>query len=168
MKIEKIEVKHIEQIKEIVKEYNENQEDYNGAFFIKDVTNYEEKIKELENASNGILDNPTFVPYTCYIGLVNNKIVGVGSLRHYLNDYLKEFGGHIGYSIRPSERKKGYGTKMLELLKEEAKKMEIKELLITCYSDNFGSQKVITNNGGVFIGEVTDDNKITYKYIIKN
>ena len=156
MKIEKISLKHKEAILEMCKEYNLNNEDYNGAFFIKNIIDYEEKIKELDNASNGILDNPSFVPYTCYVFIIEDKIVGVGSVRHYLNDYLEKFGGHIGYSIRPSERKKGYGSKALELLINQAKEMNIEKILITCNINNIGSKKVIENNNGKFINQIDE------------
>jgi predicted acetyltransferase len=156
MKIEKISLKHKEAILEMCKEYNLNNEDYNGAFFIKNIIDYEEKIKELDNASNGILDNPAFVPYTCYVFIIENKIVGVGSVRHYLNEYLEKFGGHIGYSIRPTERKKGYGSKALELLINQAKEMNIEKILITCNINNIGSKKVIENNNGKFINQIDE------------
>ncbi len=156
MKIEKISLKHKEAILEMCKEYNLNNEDYNGAFFIKNIIDYEEKIKELDNASNGILDNPAFVPYTCYVFIIENKIVGVGSVRHYLNEYLEKFGGHIGYSIRPNDRKKGYGSKALELLIKQAKEMDIENILITCNINNIGSKKVIENNNGKFINQIDE------------
>ena len=156
MKIEKISLKHKEAILEMCKEYNLNNEDYNGAFFIKNIIDYEEKIKELDNASNGILENPSFVLYTCYVFIVSDKIVGVGSIRHHLNEYLEKFGGHIGYSIRPTERKKGYGSKSLELLINQAKEMNIEKILITCNINNIGSKKVIENNNGKFINQIDE------------
>lgn len=156
MKIEKINLKHKEAILEMCKEYNLNNEDYNGAFFIKDIADYEDKIKELDNASNGILENPSFVPYTCYVFIESDKIVGVGSIRHHLNEYLEKFGGHIGYSIRPTERKKGYGSKALELLINQAKKMNIEKILITCNINNIGSKKVIENNNDKFINQIDE------------
>lgn len=156
MKLEKISLEHKEQILEMCKEYGLNNEDYNGAFFIKNIINYDEKIKEFDNASNGILENPSFVPYTCYVFIVNDKVVGVGSIRHYLNEYLEKFGGHIGYSIRPSKRKKGYGSKALELLIKQAKTMNIDNLLITCNINNIGSQKVIENNNGKLINQIDE------------
>lgn len=166
MKIEQISLKHKNQILEMCTEYNLNNEDYNGAFFINDITDYEEKIKELDNASKGILDNPSFVPYTCYVFIIEDKIVGVGSIRHYLNDYLKNYGGHIGYSIRPSERKKGFGKMALNLLLKEIAKKDIKEVIVTCNSNNIGSQKVIEGNNGILVSELEQNGKIIYKYNI--
>lgn len=168
MKLEKINLKHKEMILEMAKEYDANNEDYNGAFFIKNIENYEEKVKELDDASNGILANPSFVLYTAYVFIVDNKIVGVGSLRHYLNEYLENFGGHIGYSIRPSERKKGYAKMALKLLLEEAKNKGKETVIVTCNETNIGSRKVIEANNGEFINKIENDNKVTYRYTIKN
>ena len=70
--------------------------------------------------------------------------------RHYLNEYLEKFGGHIGYSIAPSERRKGYATQMLKATLPVCKKLGIDEVLITCIRGNEGSKRTILNNGGVF------------------
>ena len=64
-----------------------------------------------------------------------------------MNDDLKQYGGHIGYGIRFSEWNKGYGTLMLRLALEKAKALGITSALITCNDDNYGSAKVMENNG---------------------
>lgn len=166
MIIEKIGLKHEKEILEMCKEYDLANEDYNGAFFLKNIINYEDTITELDNASNGILSNPDYVPYTAYVFIVDNKVVGVGSLRHYLNDYLENFGGHIGYSIRPTERRKGFGKKALNLLLKEAAKKDIKKIIVTCNSDNIGSQKVIEGNNGVLVSKQELNEKNIFKYNI--
>ena len=166
--LEQIGLKHKNEIIRIKKEYDDNKEDYNGAFFIKDFDNYSELISRLDNYANGIMDNPNYVPYTCYVALTEEgKIVGLGSLRHELNDYLNQFGGHIGYSVVPSQRKKGYGTRILKLLLKEAKNKNIKDVLLTCGIDNIGSAKVIENNKGVLENKIEHDDKVTCRYWIK-
>lgn len=166
--LEQIALKHKDEIYKIKNEYDNKNEDYNGAFFIKDIDNYEELIEKLDNYSQGKMDNPNYVPYTCYVATTDDgKIIGLGSLRHELNDYLKKFGGHIGYSVIPSERKKGYGTKILSLLLTEAKKKKIKEVLVTCNIDNIGSSKVIENNNGKLENKIEHDNITTCRYWIK-
>lgn len=75
--------------------------------------------------------------------------VGAVNIRHYLNESLLLSGGHIGAGIRPSERRKGYATAMINLALEECKKLGIKNVLITCDKSNIGSAKSIMNNGGV-------------------
>ena len=82
-----------------------------------------------------------------------NEVVGEIGIRHKLTDRLLGFGGNIGYEIRPSKRGQGYGTKMLSLALDYAKEnLGLKKALITCDSDNYASEKVMINNGGI-LGE---------------
>ena len=77
------------------------------------------------------------------------EIIGESRLRNGLTPSLEQCGGHIGYMIRPSERRKGYGTKILVLTLEKARGMGLDRVLITCSPKNPGSAKVATANGGV-------------------
>lgn len=169
LRLEKINLSHENEIERICKEYEEVKDDYNGAFFLKNITDYKKLVKELEDSSNGIVANKNYVPGTCFVALnEENKIVGVGSLRHCLNENLKKHGGHIGYSVVPSERKKGYGTEILRLLIEEAKKLGIEKILVTCDEDNIASKKVIEKNGGVLENKVNEGNRVTLRFWIEN
>lgn len=96
------------------------------------------------------------VPATLYLAIrqSDGQLVGMVSIRHELNDYLMQYGGHIGYSVRKSERRKGYGTRMLELALEYAHTLGIKDVLVTCDVDNIGSAMVIQSNGGKLENEV--------------
>jgi Predicted acetyltransferase len=94
------------------------------------------------------------------------RIVGAVNIRHFLNDYLLNFGGHIGYGIRPSERKKGYASIMLSLALPIAKELGINKALITCDKNNLGSAKTIIKNGGILENEVAEENEITQRYWI--
>ena len=80
----------------------------------------------------------------------DNKIVGMIDLRLGLNEYLRNFGGHIGYSIRPTERKKGYNKINLYLVLQEAQRYNLDEVLIICADYNDGSRKTILSLGGKF------------------
>jgi len=112
--------------------------------------------------------NTGFVPaHTYFLVIDNKKIIGAVNIRHYLNDYLFNFGGHIGYGIRPSERKKGYASLMLSMALQIAKELGIDKVLITCDKNNEGSAKTIINNGGVLENEVTGDGEITQRYWIE-
>jgi predicted acetyltransferase len=94
------------------------------------------------------------VPETEYWLIEDKKYIGRLSIRHKLNGELLVKGGHIGYSIRPSERRKGYGVKILELGLEKAKILGLTRILITCDSSNEASRKIIENHGGVLENEV--------------
>lgn len=98
----------------------------------------------------------------------DNKIVGMFNLRHYLNDYLKDFGGHIGYGIRPTERRKGYAKLQLYFALLEAQKLGIEEVMIDCIDDNIGSEKTIQALGGVFEKEIYEakEDRILHNYWI--
>ena len=80
----------------------------------------------------------------------DNKLVGMIDLRLGLNDYLRNFGGNIGYSIRPTERKKGYNKINLYLVLQSAKENNLDRVLITCADSNEGSRKTIISLGGKF------------------
>ena len=104
--------------------------------------------------------------HTYFLVSEDKTILGAVNIRHYLNDYLLNFGGHIGYGIRPSERKKGYASLMLSLALPIAKKLGINKALITCDKNNIGSAKTIMKNGGVLENEVMEDGEITQRYWI--
>jgi len=89
---------------------------------------------------------PQHVPQTMYWLYVDGSPVGIGKLRHYLNDNLRIRGGHIGYSIRPSARGKGYGTLILRELLKQAEAKGIPEVLITCTETNTLSRRVLAAN----------------------
>jgi predicted acetyltransferase len=79
----------------------------------------------------------------------NNRLLGAVNIRHRLTEKLLECGGHIGYGIRPSERQKGYATRLLNLALEKLREIGVEKALITCDETNIASAKVILNNGGV-------------------
>ncbi len=80
----------------------------------------------------------------------DNALVGMIQLRHYFNEYLSRFGGHIGYSVKPEERRKGYAAAMLGSILPYARELGLDKLLITCIDGNIGSEKTIRSNGGVY------------------
>ncbi|NLY09571.1 MAG: GNAT family N-acetyltransferase [Tissierellia bacterium] len=80
----------------------------------------------------------------------DSKIVGTIQIRHYFNDYLQVYGGNIGYSIRPSERGKGYGSAMLRECLKHCRRYGLDRVLITCEEHNIASRKVIISNGGKY------------------
>lgn len=81
---------------------------------------------------------------------VDGVLVGRVSLRHDLNEWLAEVGGHIGYCVLPAHRRRGHATQMLRQSLVVAAGLGIPNVLVTCDEDNLGSRKVIEANGGVF------------------
>ena len=81
------------------------------------------------------------------------RIAGAVNIRHRLNDYLQEIGGHIGYGVRPSSRRKGYATEMLKQALQYARTLGLRKVLVTCDKDNVGSARTIVNNQGVLDSE---------------
>ncbi|MBL4736077.1 MAG: GNAT family N-acetyltransferase [Flavobacteriales bacterium] len=127
-------------------------------------------IKQLENEAKGIgfKHAHVMVPHSTY-WLVDeeNNILGVSNLRHELNDNLRKVGGHIGYGITPSQRRKGYATLILKLSLLEAEKKGIGDVLVTCHKDNVGSAKSITNNGGILEAEFELEGRAMQNYWIR-
>lgn len=85
-----------------------------------------------------------------FIRKSDSKIVGMIQVRHYFNEYLEKYAGHIGYSIRPTERRKGYGTEMLKMALPFCSSIGLDKVLVTCNDDNIGSEKVMLANGGEY------------------
>ena len=80
----------------------------------------------------------------------DEKILGMINFRHYLNGYLAEYGGHIGYSVRKTERRKGYAKKMLELCLDKCREKGLRKVLVTCMKKNTASRKTIMAMGGLY------------------
>lgn len=110
---------------------------------------YSEWLISHEKMSKGIELEDWMVPQNTYWFYVDAKPVGMASIRHHLTDALRQAGGHCGYSIRPNERGKGYGTVLLGLLIEEAKRLNINRVLLTIQNQNIASIKVALKNGGI-------------------
>ncbi len=125
---------------------------YNGANGL----SYEEYKKWLlrrNEIQHGINLEEGAVAESTYWLIVNDIPVGIGKIRHKLTPALKKHGGSISYSIAPQYRNNGYGTVLLSLLLEQAKSMEVPELLVMIYNYNYPSEKVIIKNGGIFCGK---------------
>lgn len=167
-------LKLIEPTIEFENEYNEMLNDWkqNGEklvpFIIEyDAIDFQKFIEQMHGFKNGIGIPATFVPHSTF-WLINSthKILGVVNIRHRLTDQLLTEGGHIGYGIRPSERRKGYATQILKLALLEARQLGIERALVTCDKENIASGKTILNNGGKFDREHLHEGVIKQRYWI--
>ena len=84
----------------------------------------------------------------------DNRLIGMSNIRLALNEKLRHYGGHIGYSVAPSERRKGYAALMLKRVLPKCRELGIDKVLITCISGNEGSKRTILKNGGVYESSV--------------
>ena len=105
-----------------------------------------------------------YVPMTQYLYVreSDDKVVGVIQIRHYFNEFLEKYAGHIGYSVAPSERRKGYATQMLKAVLPVCKALGIEKVLISCVKGNEGSRGTILNNGGVYESTVYLEERDVY------
>lgn len=148
-----------------LQEHLDNGSNLNGTGGLKDCLNgisYEEWLDDvIKTQEQEYAESKNLVPATTFFTIreSDNKIIGMVNLRHYLNEYLQNFGGHIGYGIRPTERKKGYAKIQLYLTLIEAKKLGIDNVMVDCINTNIGSEKTILALGGKFDREVYEKNK---------
>jgi len=127
--------------------------------------NYEEWLDHIENNRKG-KNLKLKVPADTYFAAYNGKIVGTVNIRHYLSESLLKIGGHIGYGVRPSERRKGFATKILSMALEKCRKLKIEKVLITCDKSNIGSARTIQKNGGILENEIEENGEIIQRYWI--
>lgn len=97
-----------------------------------------------------------------YVREADNKIVGMIQFRYYFNEFLEKYGGHIGYSVRPNERRKGYAKQMLAECLKVCKAYGLEDVLVTCIQGNEGSKRTILANGGVYESTVYCESQDVY------
>ena len=140
--------------REMAQEWREAGEDiYKGAFG--DFAAYVGSLAAVRDPANL---PPNRVPTSTFWLVANGRrVVGSSRLRHWLVPHLEKEGGHIGYDIRPSERHKGYGTALLALTLVEAQRLGLREVVVTCDTDNVASARIIEKNGGQYEGYAISD-----------
>lgn len=112
-----------------------------------------------------------WVPDTQFLCVRNadGALVGMLDIRHELNEACLNLFGNIGYSVRFSQRRKGYAKAMLAMAKDICRSMGMKQILVSCHKENIASAKTIQNNGGILENEVVDqrNNEVLQRYWIE-
>ena len=143
---------HASQIVEYRQEFLDAGDSMDGCGTLRRIEDPEEYIKTCVAYEDPQTVPSHLVPATQFflIRKSDNKLIGMIQVRHCFNDYLEKYGGHIGYSVRPSERRKGYAKKMLKMALPFCREIGLGRVMITCVDGNIGSEKTILANGGVY------------------
>lgn len=157
------------QIMDYKREFIENEEGIHVPSSLRSSKSFEEWYKSIFDNLKEETVGKGLVPAATYIAIStdDDRLIGMINVRYRLNDSLLNYGGHIGYSVRKSDRNKGYATEMLALALKECIKLGIDRVLITCDKDNIASAKTIINNCGILENEVQERNEIVQRYWIE-
>jgi predicted acetyltransferase len=150
--------------------FDNNEMVINGSASIDEYLSIEQwllLIDSMKDRNN--LAKPEWVEMSQFVLIDKEKelIIGMINIRHYLNEYLSKFGGHVGYSVRPSQRNKGYAKVMLELAKQYLQEKGLKKILLTCDDTNIASIKTIESCGGLLENKIDKNSSLIRRYWIK-
>ncbi|MDA3730459.1 GNAT family N-acetyltransferase [Niameybacter massiliensis] len=156
-----------ERVMDYREEFIRNNERMDGCATLREANTFEEWYQVFQDTLKEETVRPGFVPATTYLAVDGDeKLIGMIDIRHRLNEYLLNYGGHIGYSVRKSERRQGYATEMLGLALEKCVELGIKEVLVTCNKENVASAKTILSNGGRLEDERSEEEVCIQRYWI--
>jgi len=156
-----------EQIWEYRSEFLSDLDSLHGASGLRNIATVEEWLANIEKNSCEETVMEGLVPATTYLAVrkADNRVVGMIDVRHRLNEFLLNSGGHIGYSVRLSERRKGYATEMVRLALIECRdRLNLAKVLIICDKDNTASAKTILANDGILENEILEDDGMIQRY----
>ena len=153
-------VEYAKQIKEYRQEFFDSGDSMDGCGPLRRFEDPKEYIKICIDYENPKTVPENLVQATQFLCIrkSDNKLVGMIQVRHYFNEYLEKYAGHIGYSVRSSERRKGYAKEMLNLALPFCREIGLDKVLISCIDGNIGSEKTILANGGVYESTVHEPN----------
>ncbi|NLG04681.1 MAG: GNAT family N-acetyltransferase [Clostridia bacterium] len=122
-----------------------------GSALLGQAPSYIEWLDQLKKNADEATVDPSWVISSTFFAVRerDHRIIGMLDIRHTLNDFLREYGGHVGYGVRPSERRKGYAAKILEQGIAYSRLIGRERIMLACYSDNLPSKKTILHCGGI-------------------
>lgn len=152
------------QIQAYRREFLETEGSMDGCGSLRRFETTREWLDQVEALRRPETTPPQLVPSTQYIYVreSDSKVVGVIQIRHCFNEFLEKYAGHIGYSVCPTERRKGYATQMLRLALPACKALGLDRVLISCVEGNEGSKRTILRNGGVYESTVFEPGEGVY------
>ena len=151
---------HATQIAEYRQAFLNAGDSMDGCGPLRRIEDPEEYIKICKEYENPDTVPSHLVPATQFLLVRTNdkKLLGMLQVRHQFNEYLEKYAGHIGYSVRPDERQKGYAKEMLKRALPFCKELGLEKVLISCIDGNIGSERTILANGGVYESTVYEPN----------
>jgi predicted acetyltransferase len=157
-----------QQVIEYKKEFLESGDNLAGTSYLEKYDVYEEWLKfVLDNEKENTKHTQVTANVFLAVREEDHKLIGMINIRHTLNDYLSNYGGHIGYSVRKIERRKGYAKEMLKIALKECRKLGMEKVLLTCDAENIASANTIKSCGGILENEVANNTRLTQRYWIK-
>lgn len=162
--------KYIQEIYNYREEFLVRNDDMAGTSNLREFDNILEWInwtKKLSNYEYNVL------PYVHSLQFLtineNDKLIGMVDIRLDTNDYILNYGGQLGYSIRPSERNKGYGKNQFHLAINKCKTLGFEQIIITCNKTNIPSKKIIKSKKGILINTINEktSNDLIERYVIQ-
>lgn len=157
MRITRLERRHQGALTRFLRDFAAAGETVIPAWFADPAWSFDTTVETLDAWSRGEQLDAGWVPSTTYFvedegeGEGEGELLGVANLRHRLTESLERFGGHVGYSVRPSARGRGCATLLLQHAESLAASLGIRRLLLTCGEDNVASRRVIDERGGVLV-----------------
>ena len=143
------------------------QEDWEYLLNYNAEMSWSEYLANLDDEHTGRNLSQSRVRSTFFIAELDGELIGRASIRHSLNDFLRNFGGHIGYGVRPQFRRRGFATEILRQSLQYIHELGVTEVLVTCDDDNVGSLKVIESQGGILENRVEHEGVLKRRYWIK-
>ena len=145
---------HLEEVRAYREAFLANESTMDGAGPLRRYENPADWLEAVRRCEDPVTVPEGKVPATEFLCVRDGRILGMIQVRRRLNEYLEKYAGHIGYSVRPSERRKGVATRMLALALAYCRELGLQRVMVSCQPQNEGSRKTILANGGVYAGTV--------------